>query len=57
VFTHGNNGNKEEHSWRCGGDYGFEVFMSFSFIWDVDVTVNITQRWLKCVARELPSKT
>jgi hypothetical protein len=31
--------------------------MSFSFIWDMDAIVDINQHWLKCVARELPSKT
>jgi hypothetical protein len=29
---HDDNGNKEKGWWRCGGVYGFYVFVSFSFI-------------------------
>jgi len=45
VFAHGNNGDKEEHWWRCGGVYGVEDFMSFSFIWDY-VVMDIMRCWL-----------
>jgi hypothetical protein len=42
VFTHDNDGNKEKEWWKCGGVYGFYVFVSFSFIWDEWVGVDIT---------------
>jgi len=38
---HDNNGDKEKDWWRCGGVYGFDVFMSFSFIWDEWARVDI----------------
>ncbi len=44
VFAHDDNGDKEEHWWRCDGVYDFEVFMLFSFIWDVDDVVDIIRR-------------
>jgi hypothetical protein len=46
VFTHNNNGNKNKRRRRCGGVYGFDVFMSFFFIWDVCTTMDIVGRWL-----------
>jgi hypothetical protein len=42
VFTHDDNGNKEKEWWRCGGAYGFDVFMSFFKIWDEWAIVDIT---------------
>ncbi len=46
VFMHDDNGDKEKDWWRCGGVYGFDVFMLFSFIWDEWVGVDITGHWL-----------
>jgi hypothetical protein len=34
VFAHNGDGDKEEGLWKCGGVYGFYVFVLFSFIWD-----------------------
>ncbi len=33
VFTRDDNGNKKKEPRRCGGVYGFDVFMSFKFFW------------------------
>ncbi len=46
VFMHNNNGDKEKEWWRCGGVYGFYVFVSFSFIWDEWVVMDIIGHWL-----------
>ncbi len=46
VFTHDGNGDKNKGQRRCGGVYGFDVFMSFSFIWNVCDAVDITGCWL-----------
>jgi len=46
VFIHDNNGNKNKERRRCAGVYDFDVFMSFYFIWDVCVVVDIVGRWL-----------
>jgi len=34
VFMHNGDENKENGLWRCGGVYGFYVFVLLSFIWD-----------------------
>jgi hypothetical protein len=31
---HNGDENKENGLWRCGGVYGFYVFVLISFIWD-----------------------
>jgi hypothetical protein len=34
VFTHDINGDKKKEQRRCGGVYGFDVFILFLKIWD-----------------------
>jgi hypothetical protein len=46
VFTHDNNGDKKKKQRRCGGVYGFDVFIYFSFIWDECVAIYIVGCWL-----------
>jgi hypothetical protein len=46
MFMHDNNGHKEKEWYKCGGFYGFDDFMSFSFIWDEWVGVDIIGHWL-----------
>jgi len=46
VFTHNGNGDKKKERRRCTGVDGFDVFMSFSFIWDDYATMDIAGRWL-----------
>jgi len=46
VFTHDGNGDKKKERRRCTGGDGFDVFMSFSFIWDYYATMDIAGRWL-----------
>jgi hypothetical protein len=46
VFIHDDNGDKKKERRRCGGVYGFDVFMLFSFIWDECDVVDIVGCWL-----------
>jgi hypothetical protein len=46
VFMHNNDGDREKEWWKCDGVYGFYVFVSFSFIWDEWIGVDITGHWL-----------
>jgi len=41
VFMHDSDGNKEKEWWKCDGVYGFCVFVSFFYIWDEWVGVDI----------------
>jgi hypothetical protein len=45
-FMHDGDEDKEKEWWRCNGVYGFDVFVSFSFIWDEWARVDITRHWL-----------
>jgi hypothetical protein len=56
MFTHDDNGDKKKERKRCDGVYGLDVLMSFSFIWDDYVVVDIVGRLTYCVARKLPSE-
>jgi len=46
VFIHVDNGNKKKERRRCDGVYGLDVLMSFSFIWDDCVVMDIVGCWL-----------
>jgi hypothetical protein len=46
VFTHDGNGDKKKERRRCTGGDGFDVFMSFFFIWNDYATMDIAGCWL-----------
>ncbi len=57
MFTHDNNGDKKKERRKCDGVYGFDVFMSFSFIWDECVVVDIVGHWLIVWQRSYQAKS
>jgi len=46
MFMHDGDGDKEKEWWRCGGVYGFDVFVLFSFIRDEWAGMDIIRHWL-----------
>jgi len=46
MCTHDGNEDEKKEQRRCGGVYGLDVLMSFSFIWDDYAAMDIVGCWL-----------